>query len=309
MKTSLDCIPCLIRQSIGVAQKLTNDTVSQERIVRDILHLASEMDLMQSPPEISQKIQRRLKELTGISDIYEEEKKLQNELAMRFFPDFQARIASASDPLITAARFAIAGNVVDLGANHALALVDLRKSFERAMTETFFGERDAFRSSVEKARHILYLADNAGEIAFDRLLIEQMSPSKVTLAVRGVPVLNDATVADAKAVGLDEMVKIIDNGSDAPGTLLDECNSEFLRHYEEADLVVAKGQGNFESLSDEGPNVFFLLKVKCDVIATHAGRSVGSHLLISNNERSHHSVRAAGFNPSGRIARMSTTAA
>ena len=160
---------------------------------------------------------------------------------------------------------------------------------------SFSGDRVAFRDSVEKARKILYLADNAGEIALDRLLIEQLSPSKVTLVVRGAPVLNDATLIDAATVGLDEIVEIIDNGSDAPGTILDDCSPEFLRRYEDADLIIAKGQGNYESLSDENRNIFFLFKVKCRVIAAHARHPIGSHLMVKTSPRAHISSQSGLF--------------
>jgi hypothetical protein len=125
----------------------------------------------------------------------------------------------------------------------------------------------------------LYLADNAGEIAFDRLLIEQISPERVTLAVRGAPVINDATLVDAQAVGLDEIVKIVDNGSDVPGTLLNDCSLEFRRRFAEADLILAKGQGNFESLSNQSGNLFFLFKVKCPLVANQIQQPIGMQVL------------------------------
>jgi uncharacterized protein with ATP-grasp and redox domains len=126
----------------------------------------------------------------------------------------------------------------------------------------------------------LYLADNAGEIAFDRLLVERISPGRVTLAVRGAPVINDATLADAQAVGLDKIVEVIDNGSDAPGTILDDCHSDFRRRFAGADLIIAKGQGNYETLSDGPGNLFFLFKAKCPVIADHIGQPVGTQIMV-----------------------------
>lgn len=138
---------------------------------------------------------------------------------------------------------------------------------------------------LNEAQRILYLADNAGEIAFDRLLIEQIGPARVTVAVRGGPVINDATITDARAVGLHEIVEIIENGSDAPGTLLDDCSQEFKWRFAEADLILAKGQGNFEALSDEPHNIFFLLKAKCAVIAAHAGVPLGTHVLVRSEAR------------------------
>ena len=138
---------------------------------------------------------------------------------------------------------------------------------------------------MAEARSILYLADNAGTIAIDRLLIEQFSPARIALAVRGAPVINDATMADARAVGLHEVVEIIDNRSDAPGTPLEDCNEDFTRRFSEADLVLAKEQGKFETLSEQPCNIFFLFKVKCPVIAAHVGLPVGTHVLAQSSDR------------------------
>jgi hypothetical protein len=129
----------------------------------------------------------------------------------------------------------------------------------------------------------LYLADNAGEIVFDGLLIAQLPRDRVTLAVRGAPILNDATLEDARAAGLGEMALLVDNGSDAPGTLLDECGPVFREAYRQADLVIAKGQGNFESLSGEGGTIFFLFSVKCPVIADHSGHPQGTQVLLRSS--------------------------
>jgi len=119
-------------------------------------------------------------------------------------------------------------------------------------------------------------------------LIEQLSPPRVTLAVRGAPIINDATLADARATGLDALVAVIDNGSDAPGTVLEDCNEAFRRYYHEANLIIAKGQGNFETLSDAPDNIFFLFQAKCPVIAAHVGQPVGTHIMTRSTGPSGH---------------------
>jgi len=156
---------------------------------------------------------------------------------------------------------------------------DVRRSISEALGAPPFPAQNEFRQAVAGARSILYLADNAGEIVFDRLLIEQLSPARVTLAVRRRPVINDATMADARSAGLHEIVEIVANGSDAPGTILEDCSQKFVRRFGAADLILAKGQGNFETLSDDPRNIFFLFKAKCLVIAAHAGQPVGSYVL------------------------------
>jgi len=181
-----------------------------------------------------------------------------------------------------AVRLAIAGNMMDMGVNGNLTETDVRQTMKQALTAPFFGELDKFRQAVADAQSILYLADNAGEIAFDQLLIEQLLPKPITLVVRGAPIINDVTLIDAQTVGLDQMVEVIDNGSDAPGTILNDCSPEFRRRFAEADLIIAKGQGNFETLSNEAGNIFFLFKVKCAVIADLIKQPVGMQMLVQS---------------------------
>lgn len=282
MKTSLDCIPCILRQSLDAARMVSKDPKVHENILREVLGWAGEMDLSQSPPAMAQRIHRRLREIAGVDDPYRETKDRQNFIALEMLPSLRSKIESASDPLLLAARLAIAGNVIDMGVNGNLTEADMLQAVNRALTEPLIGDYDEFRTAIAKAQSILYLADNAGEIAFDRLLIEKLLPERVTLVVRGAPVINDATLADAQAVGLDKIVEIIDNGSDAPGTILRDCSQEFQRRYSDADLIIAKGQGNFETLSNEPENIFFLFKVKCPLVSDLVHQPIGTQMLLQS---------------------------
>jgi uncharacterized protein with ATP-grasp and redox domains len=142
-----------------------------------------------------------------------------------------------------------------------------------------------FAQAVEEAEDILYLTDNAGEVVFDRLLLEQLPRKKVTVAVRGKPVINDATMEDAEYVGLAEVARIIDNGSDAPGTILSDCSDTFRRRFERADLIISKGQGNYETLADCPRPIYFLLQVKCPIIARDLNCQVGTAILRRTSSR------------------------
>ncbi|MFW6132444.1 MAG: damage-control phosphatase ARMT1 family protein [Planctomycetota bacterium] len=280
MHASLDCIPCFVRQALEAARFVTDDTSVHERVVRDVLRTAAGMDLAQSPPVVGQRIHRDLRRLTGSVDPYRPAKDRFNRMALAVLPGCRRRIDEADDPLRTALRLAIAANVIDLGVDGSVSERGARRALDAALHEPFRGDVEGFRQTVEPVDDILYLADNAGEIVLDRLLIEQLRPERVTVAVRGAPVLNDATRDDAAAAGLDEIVEVIDNGSDAPGTILSDCNAAFRRRFAEADLVIAKGQGNYETLSDAARDVYFLFKVKCPVIASHAGLPVGTHAAL-----------------------------
>ncbi|MBI5590394.1 MAG: DUF89 family protein [Deltaproteobacteria bacterium] len=285
MKISLDCIPCLIRQALSAARMVSADPAVHQRIVREVLLWIGGMTLEEPPPVLSQRIHRWLRGILGMEDPYRDAKDQQNRMAMSLLPELRAKIEATLDPLplTMAVRIAIAGNVIDMGVYDNMTESSVRESVRQALTKPFVGDRIGFGKTVREAKSILYLTDNAGEIAFDRLLIEQLSPTRVTVAVRGGPVINDATMTDARAVGLHEIVEIIDNGSDAPGTLLDDCSQEFKRRFTEADLILAKGQGNFETLSDTPGNIFFLFMAKCPVIAAHAGVPIGAHVLVRSN--------------------------
>jgi hypothetical protein len=170
--------------------------------------------------------------------------------------------------------------MIDLGPENMLTPEDVRQTLLRAFSEPLYGDLEGLRRAAATAEHILYLADNAGEIILDRVLIERLPGERTTLAVRGYPVINDATIEDAKTGGLHMLVTVIDNGSDAPGTILDDCSAGFCRLFKKADLVIAKGQGNYETLSDEPKTVFFLLKVKCQVISSRVGLHIGTHAIL-----------------------------
>jgi len=278
MHTALECIPCFARQALEAARFVTEDPAVHEQVLRDVLRWAAEIDLAQCPPVVGQRIHRRLRQLTGVDDPYRAVKDRFNRMALDMLPDLVVKVRQAADPLETALRLAIAGNVIDLGVNGGLTENEVRQAVAGAMAEPLHGDVEGFRQAMEAAHDILYLADNAGEIVFDRLLIGRLQTERVTVVVRGGPILNDATMADAEAAGLCGLVETIDNGSDAPGTILGDCSEDFRRRFAEADLIIAKGQGNFETLSDETANIYFLFKAKCPVIADHVGLPVGSHV-------------------------------
>ena len=262
---------------------VTDDPAVHERVVRDTLRLAAEMPLDRSPPWMGQRIHRLLRDAVGNSDPYREVKQHSNGLAMDLYPTLKQRVRTSADPFATAVRMAIAGNVIDFGCRSRLDDHEVYQAIEDAMDPHTPGLNngaiDELRRAVEQAKDILYLADNAGEIVFDRLLIEEMPTTRITLVTRGSPVINDATRADAEAAGLSDLATVMDNGSDAPGTILESCSSVFQAHFATSDLVIAKGQGNYETLNSENARIFFLLKVKCPVIARDIGWDVGQSLV------------------------------
>ena len=260
MTTSLNCIPCFLRQALEAAKRATADVYVQEEILRYALRMALEMDWRKPPPVFGQVFHRQLLRMTGVCDPYRSAKVRFNTMALAMLPDLSAVVECAPDPLVMAVQLAIAGNVIDMGVNGNITEADVRQSVDQALSEVLVGNVEELREEIGRAKSILYLADNAGEIVFDRLLLERLPVDRTTLVVRGGPVINDATLVDAQAAGLDKIVEVVDNGSDAPGTVLSDCSRDFRQRFAQADLIIAKGQGNFETLNDEDANIFFLFK-------------------------------------------------
>lgn len=280
METSVDCIPCLVHQTLDAARRAGLDDARCETLLRDILTRLGQEDFRQPPPAIARMIHRRIRRLTNDPDPYREAKARFNTLAVKLYDELKVRIEKADDPFDAAVRIAIAGNIIDLGVKGGIGQADVHRVLEETLTCPIHGEPTSLlRQAVEEADDVLYIADNAGEIGFDRLLIEIIGIDKVTLAVRGSPVINDATREDAKACALPETLRIIDNGTDVPGTLLRDCSPLFLDHFSAADVVIAKGQGNYETLSDSPRSIFHLLRAKCPAIAADLDCRVGDNLL------------------------------
>ena len=280
MNTYLDCAACFVRQALDATRMVTDDPAIHERVLRNVLRAASEMDLRRPPLEMGQRIHRMIRELTGNRDPYSEIKKHFNRWALQLYPELKERVENSGDPFETAVRLAMAGNSIDFGVTGRVEDSTVHEAIEHACRAPLPADLlKEFKAAVERARSILYLGDSAGEIVFDRLLVEQIPREKVTFVVKGSPVINDATMEDARAAGLCDLVDVIDNGSDAPGTLLDDCSREFRRRFDAAEVIVAKGQGNYESLNHLARDIFFLLKVKCSVIAEHLRCSVGAIVL------------------------------
>jgi len=280
MRIFLDCIPCFVRQALDSARLATDDEQIHEQVVRETLRLAADLDIGQSPPAIGQQIHRLIRKLIDNDDPYRRIKKQFNNLALKLYSGLRKQIVSSDDRLETAVRLAIAGNIIDFGVKTSLTESDLKETIAQSLNGHFNNNQiQEFKDVVMTAEKILYLADNSGEVVFDRLLIEQLPYEKITVVVKGTPVINDATMEDANVAGLTRIVEVIDNGSDAPGTILESCSEEFRRRFAEADLIIAKGQGNYETLSDSDKNIFFILKAKCPVIASDLGCEVGDMIL------------------------------
>lgn len=282
MLTYLDCYPCLMRQALSAARMVTDDESAQQAVMTETLALLQKLPPDATPPEIAFAVHRIVRERLGDSDPYREAKAESTRVALALYPRLKTLVAQSKDPLNAAVRLSIAGNIIDFGVSDDIP--DLWATVERVMAAPFAIDHLArLRAALAAADHVLYLADNAGETVFDRVLIEQLAPP-VVYAVKGGPVLNDATVDDALAAGLDTCCTIVDNGSAAPGTILDLCSTEFREAFDSAPLIIAKGQANYETLSEAGPRAFCLLQAKCPVIAADLAAPVGGAIVRQSRD-------------------------
>jgi uncharacterized protein with ATP-grasp and redox domains len=286
MRTYLDCIPCFVNEALKASRRVTDDGAVHERVLKAVLVKAAELSFSESPPRMGYEIHRIIRQETGNDDPYLEVKAHSNRLALSKYPDLRQQVLSSDDPFETALRLSIAGNILDFGVGSVSrenAAAQLADTIQDALTQPLrFDIVGLLRTAMAEASDILYIGDNAGEIVFDRLFIEQLPAEKITFVVKEGPVINDATRRDAEDAGLAKIVTVIDNGSRAPGTILELCSEEFRSRLEAADLLIAKGQANYETLSDVNKSVFFLLKAKCPVIARNIGCQVGDIVICPN---------------------------
>ncbi len=293
MRMYLDCIPCMFNQGIFAAREAGCDRKKQKDVVDAIARLVPDISIESTPPEIAVDVYRIIREVAGSDDPFAAVKEASNRAALAVYPDLIQRTNESDDPLLTAVQVAVSGNIIDYGADTQIDLAkEIRNILEEEARAVAHEDRrlfdlETFRAALKNAREVLYIGDNAGEIVFDRVLIETLQRGypdiHICFAVRGKPIINDVTMKDALAVGMNEVCEVISSGSPAPGAVPRLCSREFLTLLETADLIISKGQGNYEALSGNRYPVFYLLRVKCPVIAADIPAKRGDVCLFHRN--------------------------
>jgi uncharacterized protein with ATP-grasp and redox domains len=278
MKTYLECIPCIVSQTVKIAGEATSDRNKREELLKTVLETLSGLSYSHSPPYLGQTVHRAIRRVLDNPDPFFKLKREFNQAAKKLYPALSEKVNACPDRFACAVRLAIAGNIIDFGPQHHF---ELMKTIDEALHKRpAIDHTERLKRELEKASVVLYLGDNAGETFFDRLLIEQMPPAEIYYAVRDSAVINDATSEDAYYAGLDGVAKIISNGSDAPGTILQDCSDDFRKVFDRADVVIAKGHGNYETLNEvEDKKLFFLLMVKCGIVARDLECAVGDFVI------------------------------
>ena len=282
MKLNLDCIPCFQRQALQAVRFISDDEKLHERVLREVTKKLLESNWDLTPPELAHQVHSIVRRITNEKDPYKEVKRESNDLVLRMYPELEEKVKKSRDPLRTAVRLAIAGNIIDFGVPHEF---NLEETVREVLKKQF--AIDDYRKLQEKlkdAETLLFFVDNAGEIGFDRLLVEtfleQKKFEKIDFVVKGGPIINDATLEDAVYMGLDRLPNskflTISNGEAGTGPAR---SSQTVRKWiREHDLVISKGQGNYEGLSEHN-GLFFMLMVKCPIIASDLGVEVGDIIL------------------------------
>ncbi len=285
MKVFPECIPCLIRQGLNAAEKLN---LPEEKLFqvaqKGLKYLAQFREFQFSPAYYAYHIQKEVKRLTGEEDPFREIKRISNQKALEILNNLNLEEVLKGDPLRSALKLSAIGNILDFAIlSEEEAFGKVLQLLEKDFTVDHYG---SFKKDLENSQRVLILGDNAGEIVFDKILVKVLKElgKEVVFAVKGKPILNDATLEDAKEVSMTELCKVIDNGNDRVGTDLSVASEEFLREWKKADIVISKGQANFESLSSvRDKTIYFLLTAKCNPVARTVGAKGKGDLVFKRN--------------------------
>lgn len=283
IKVGYECGPCFLRQAREAAELSTDDADLRFKIIQDVLaYVGENFDKGLSSNATGSRIHQYVKKETGCFDPYLDEKRKSNALAISLLPKLR-EILKGDDSLETFVKIAIVGNILDFGT------FELGTDFESMILEGLNKELTInhiaeLEKALNKYDEVLYLVDNAGEIVFDKLLLEKIREYDVniTVAVKEKPIINDACMKDAIETGLDDIARLITTGSDSVGIVESMVSDEFLEYFRKSPFVISKGMGNFEGITEmdiEGQDIFVLLCTKCPAISKYLGIKEGSHIL------------------------------
>jgi len=273
-----DCVACIINQSVRVADAINADVELKNEIVSTVEEMGKTFSFSNTPPEIAADVYEKMAQIANKTDLYDEVKKHSTQKALSFVPFLKEKLLKDSDKLLIATKIAVAGNVIDLAAQVAF---DLEEELDKIFNTDFsHNDFDDFSDSLSKAKSILIIGDNVGEHIFDYIFIETLQELYPNVLfyymVRGIPIINDVTMKEAKEAGFDTLCNLVDSGVNTPGFAYARANNSAKELFDSVDLVISKGMGNFESLTPtHRENICFLLKVKCNVVANFLDKEVG----------------------------------
>ncbi|MDM8539542.1 ARMT1-like domain-containing protein [Desulfococcaceae bacterium HSG9] len=285
-----DCIPCILKMSISLIRKLPLEEARIKELYSEILEIPAlrGRHWNVTSPEIIERVMHKINLVAGNSDPFYVEKAEINERLLRMVPWLKELVDNADDPVYEAVKLAIIGNSIDFMTPQAASDLEdtLIQRLEISLSENKFA---SFKRQLAQSELLLYLGDNAGEIVFDKILIETVKEHynpQIVFVVRNVPTLNDATLKEARAVKIDQTVTVIANGIDGPlpSTQFKRCSDEVRELVGRADLIISKGGGNFDCLHEELkelPNITFMLISKCQPYNTYFSKDLYQPILAN----------------------------
>ena len=280
MKTNLDCLPCFLTQGLKAARLcVPDDKDLHRRLLQTWAARLADMDISRSPPAIAGELYRDIEAMLGNGDPFQADKKMANARVRELLPRLGNIVKSSIDPLARSLEISIIGNYIDSGVAAEFPWEEELEHEARDLDQEVYAR---FCQALEDHKEVMILGDNAGEIALDTILVRQLQERgcEVTYVVRGSPIINDATMDDAREVGMAGLCRVVSSGVDTPGTVLSRCTQEFLEMFKHSPVVLSKGQGNLEALADECSGLFYALKIKCPVVAGVTGLPVGRSALM-----------------------------
>lgn len=273
-----ECVACIVNQSARVADKIAADTKLKDKIILHVENLSKDFSYENTPPEIAAYVYDDMAKIAQKYDLYDEVKINSIKKAISFVPLLKDKLRTSNDKLLTATKIAVAGNVIDLAA---AVEFDLEEELSKVFTTNFaHDDLVVLRDKLSTCRDVLLIGDNVGEHIFDYMFIEtlqELYPDiKFSYMVRGTPIINDVTMLEAKEAGFDKLCNLVDSGVNTPGFVYNRATNYSKELFDNADLVISKGMGNYECLSpSHRKSICFLLKVKCNVVARSLGKEVG----------------------------------
>jgi len=281
MDLLIDCIPCLVRQSLEAARIATDKEEIHNKIMKNTIKLLSDYDKYKNSPQLAKEIHKLVKNETGNPDPYSQVKKRDLQAAKDLYPFLKDFLQKKGNSIYWALKIAAVGNNLDAAVYSNL---ELEKCISKELEKEFtICDLDVFTEKLELAKNILIIGDNTGETIFDRVMLESFPVAAITYGVRNNPIINDVTEKEAIDSGIDTIARVISTGCASPGTILADCSPEFINIYNKSDVIISKGQGNFEALSGEKGNLFFLLKAKCPPIAKKFHVKVNDYICCYAN--------------------------
>ncbi len=284
MKTSYLCIPCFFRQIENASSLVGLSKENRDKLHSYITKRLLIFDFNYSPVVFGRTIYKTISQISNKRDPFLEEKIRAEECLLKILPKIRSYLKIVKNPLYITAKMSCIANSIDFGTGKIPKVHGIISQLKNA--KLYIDHFLLFKKKIKKKNSILVIGDNCGETIFDLLFIEEIkkhySGIKIFYATRSAPIINDVVFSDAKRIGLNKVAKVLSSGCDYPGIILKKASPIFKKIYQQADIVVSKGQGNFESLWDIKKDIFYLFKVKCPPVSEFLNTPQNSYIFFYN---------------------------